>query len=195
MASRIKKTDNDYLTGKLLLATPSMGDTRFERAVIYVCSHSENGAMGIVINQYAKGVTFPDLLEQLEITPDDVTNRISLPVFHGGPLEMARGFILHTEDYHSNDTVTIDEHISLTGTLDMLKDMAVGKGPEHSLFALGYAGWGAGQLDDEMLDNAWMMVDADPDIIFDTRADKKWEKALSKIGIDPMLLSMTAGQA
>lgn len=192
-----EKTENSpYLTGKLLLAMPTMGDPRFHKAVIFMCAHDENGAMGLVINHVLPGVEFPQLLEQLGIASDiNVNFSSSVPVMAGGPVESARGFLLHSGDYKRKDTVTIDDAYGVTGTIEALREIARGQGPGKLLFILGYAGWGAGQLDREIQDNSWLVVDADPAIIFHAQADEKWKLAVGKLGIDPAMLSGEAGRA
>jgi putative transcriptional regulator len=187
-----------YLTGKLLLAMPGMGDPRFHRAVIFMCAHDANGAMGLVINHILPGLDFRQLLEQLSLGGQPVTGGPSadrLQVLSGGPVESARGFILHSEDYMQKDTVRIGDQFGVTGTVDALRAIARGDGPKRILFILGYAGWGAGQLDRELQDNAWLVVDPDPKLIFETDPDQKWEMAIRKIGIDPTMLSGVAGRA
>lgn len=186
--------DKSSLTGRLLLAMPQMEDPRFQRAVIFVCAHDQNGAMGLIINNIMPGVAMAELLEQLDITAP-VAPPIENPVMSGGPVESARGFVLHSSDFHQPETITIADDLCVTGTLDALRAIAAGEGPDKMLFMLGYAGWGAGQLDREMKDNSWLVADADSAIIFETDPDKKWERALRKIGIDPSMLSMTAGRA
>lgn len=185
------------LAGRLLLAMPSLGDPRFQRAVIFVCAHDEKGAMGLVINHALPGLDIAQLMKQLHIepgaTPDE--KMIHFPVLNGGPVETARGFILHSSDYSQPDTVRIDEHFSVTGTIDALKAIASGDGPDKMLFVLGYAGWSAGQLDQELQENAWLVTEADPDLIFTTDVDTKWNAAVRKIGIDPAMLSSDAGRA
>ena len=181
------------LTGKLLLAMPSMGDPRFSRAVIFICAHDENGAMGIVLNHPLEGVALTELFEQLEIDSDPANDEI--PVMSGGPVEKARGFILHTKEFRQEDTVDIDEEFAVTGTIDALKAIATGEGPKQMLFALGYAGWSAGQLDEEMHHNAWLVVDPDKAIVFDVEPEDRWEKAINKLGIEPGMLSSESGRA
>lgn len=191
------KKSSHYLTGKLLLAMPSMGDPRFHRAVIFVCAHDANGAMGLVINHTLPGMEFSDLLKQLKISSNiqvDVKS-LAVPVLSGGPVEGSRGFLLHSSDYRQGDTVAIAGSYSITGTIDALKEVALGKGPERLLFILGYAGWGVGQLDREIQDNAWLVTDPDPEIIFNARPEEKWERAIQKLGFDPAMLSHTAGHA
>ncbi|MCB1531999.1 MAG: YqgE/AlgH family protein [Alphaproteobacteria bacterium] len=188
------RNKNAYLTGKLLLAMPSMSDPRFHKAVIFICVHDEQGAMGLVVNHDLPHLSFDGLLDQLGIASDIHVN-VSLPVMSGGPVESARGFMLHTNDFNQKDTIKIDERFSVTGTLDALADVAAGKGPENMLFILGYAGWSAGQLDQEIQDNAWLVVDPDPEIIFAKDPEIKWEKAVSTLGFDPVMLSGDAGHA
>src|SRR5215831_14378155 len=184
-----------YLDGQMLIAMPSMRDERFTRSVIYVCAHSSEGAMGIVVNQPAANINFPDLLVQLEVIP--AADLIQLPrragtvkVLRGGPVETARGFVLHSADFFiENSTLPIDEGICLTATLDILKAIARGQGPASALLALGYAGWAAGQLETEIQENGWLHCAADPELIFGSDTETKYERALKKIGIDLGMLS------
>ena len=194
MAARKKKKDGGYLERHLLVAMPTMGDPRFARTVIYVCSHNAEGAMGLVINKAYPGLTFPNLLRQLSIEPTVDSNII---VRHGGPVETGRGFVLHSTDYMKQGSVPIDEGmgIGLTATLDVLRAMATGTGPQHSVFALGYAGWSAGQLDTEIQDNTWLAVPAEFDLIFDPALETLWERSVRRIGVDPAKLSTVAGHA
>jgi putative transcriptional regulator len=190
-----------YLDGQLLIAMPVMGDPRFERSVIYMCAHSADGAMGIMVNRPAGSIDFPDLLVQLNIINKD--EQIELPdtaesmkVMRGGPVETGRGFVLHSSDFFlANATLPIDDKICLTATVDILKAIANGKGPRHAILALGYAGWGPGQLETEIQGNGWLHCDADPDLIFGDDIDDKYTRALAKIGIDPGMLSNDAGHA
>jgi putative transcriptional regulator len=190
-----------YLDGQILVAMPSIRDDRFARTVIYVCAHSAEGAMGIVINQPAPHIDFGDLLVQLEVIPDE--KLIELPpragevkVLKGGPVETGRGFVLHSADFFiENSTLPIDNGICLTATLDILKAIAKGQGPESAMLALGYAGWAPGQLESEIQANGWLNCDADAELVFATRAELKYERALRKIGIDPAKLSSDAGHA
>lgn len=186
-----------YLSGQILLAMPGMGDVRFDRAVIYMCAHDENGAMGLVINNVVPGLKFGSLLKELDVgadikIPSDI---VTLPVINGGPVETARGFLLHSKDFKHEDTVDINDHFSLTGTIDALKEVAAGQGPKDMVFTLGYAGWSAGQLDDEMHKNAWLTCDANESLIFNTAPHDMWDAAVAQIGIDPALLSSEAGRA
>jgi len=190
-----------YLDGQMLIAMPAMSDERFARSVIYVCAHSTEGAMGIVVNQPAANIKFPDLLVQLEVIP--AVDRIELPtgteavkVLKGGPVETGRGFVLHSADFFiENSTLPIDEGICLTATVDILKAMAHGNGPHNAILALGYAGWAPGQLEQEIQQNGWLHCAADPELIFGPDTDGKYQKALRKIGIDLSHLSNEAGHA
>ncbi len=182
-----------YLTGQLLVAMPQMQDPRFMRTVIYMCAHSTEGAMGLVVNKLVDNVSFPDLLDQLNIQIGPVENEIF--VHFGGPVETGRGFVLHSSDYVQDATLLIDEHIGLTGTVDILKSIAEGSGPDRSLLALGYAGWDAGQLDEEIQANGWLSVAPDVPLVFDGDLDDKWERAMGKMGIDFSKLSGDAGHA
>ncbi len=190
-----------YLDGQMLIAMPTMTDERFSRAVIYVCAHSSEGAMGIVVNQPAANIKFPDLLVQLEVIP--ASERIQLPeeagdvkVLKGGPVETGRGFVLHSADFFiENSTLPIDEGVCLTATLDILKAIAHGQGPESAILALGYAGWAPGQLEQEIQQNGWLHCAADSELIFGVDTGAKYNKALRKIGIDLSFLSNEAGHA
>jgi len=190
-----------YLDGQMLVAMPTMRDERFSRTVIYMCAHSSDGAMGIVVNQTATNLAFPDLLVQLDIIPE--AQKITLPsrintirVLRGGPVETGRGFVLHTSDFYiENSTLPIDEGICLTATLDILKAMATGEGPTDAVLALGYAGWGAGQLENEIQSNGWLHCPADMDLIFGPDTETKYDRAMRKIGIDPGMLSSESGHA
>ncbi|MEK9671871.1 MAG: YqgE/AlgH family protein [Rhodospirillaceae bacterium] len=185
--------DEPYLSGQLLIAMPNMPDERFAETVIYICAHNEDGAMGLVINKPIKSLTFPDLLEQLDIVPTGVQEPIR--VQFGGPVESGRGFVLHTPDYMQDATMVVNENVALTATVDILRAIAEGNGPDRSLLALGYAGWGPGQLDDEIKANGWLHVAADPDLVFGPALEDKWSQAMLKIGIDPRMLSDEAGHA
>lgn len=190
--TEISSTDG-YLTGQLLVAMPQMLDPRFTQTVIYVCAHTEDGAMGLVVNKVLENIDFPDLLEQLNLQPSDRGNDIR--VHFGGPVETGRGFVLHTADYVQDATMVIDENIALTATTDILRDIAAGEGPNRSLLALGYAGWGPGQLDSELQANGWLSVAADDGLVFGTDPQSIWQGALAKLGIDVSMLSGDAGHA
>ena len=185
--------EDSYLPGQLLIAMPSMTDPRFEKSVIYMCAHNSDGAMGLVINRAIDSLTFPELLEQLEIDPGSGGDHIR--VLFGGPVEQARGFVLHSPDYLQDASLVVDNNVVLTATIDILRAIADGTGPNNCLLALGYAGWGAGQLDSEIKSNGWLSVDADEDLVFGCDLDEKWERAMTKIGIDPRMLSDAAGHA
>lgn len=202
---RVKRNDDTqdsgYLDGQLLVAMPGMADERFARTVIYVCAHSSEGAMGIVVNKPASDLSMPDLLVQLDIIP--ATDVIRLPrqvgrmqVLMGGPVETSRGFVLHSPDFFiDQSTLPIDEGICLTATIDILRAIAKGEGPSNAVLALGYAGWSAGQLETEIQANGWLNCPADPDLIFHSALDARYDRALRKIGIDPTMLSSEAGHA
>ena len=182
-----------YLTGQLLIAMPSMRDARFTRSVIFMCAHNENGAMGLVINRLVGAITFPDLLDQLGIQTTADTEEIR--VHFGGPVESGRGFVLHSSDYNQDSTLEVDSKIALTATIDILRDIATGSGPRQRLMALGYAGWGPGQLDLEIQDNGWLHVEADDELIFGDDLNNKWERAIGKLGVSVSMLSDEAGHA
>ena len=187
------KPEPGYFTGQLLIAMPHMGDPRFARSIIYICAHTSDGAMGLVINRQIDSITFTDLLKQLNIETADIDNRIQ--VMFGGPVEVGRGFVLHTSDYVEKSTLLVDEDVALTATLDVLRDIAAGSGPRRNLLALGYAGWGPGQLDAEIEANGWLNVAADEDLVFDKNLDSKWERAMGKLGVDLTMLSGQSGHA
>lgn len=193
----MEKDNASSLLGKVLLAMPNMGDPRFRQAVIYICAHDENGAMGLVINQKLPGVDFKNLLDQLKIPSEIAINpdAIALPVMRGGPVETGRGFLLHSNDFREDQTVRVDDRFSVTGTLDVLKAILRGEGPQDRLFILGYAGWSAGQLDEEIQQNAWLIAESDPAVIFHEKDDDKWNAAVSQLGFDPAMLSGDAGRA
>jgi len=181
------------VTGKLLIAMPGMRDPRFARSVVYMCAHSLEGAMGLVINRALESLTFSDLLEQLGIQSQIVHHGIN--VHFGGPVDTGRGFVLHSPDYRQDGTAIMADGVALTATIDILRAIASGEGPRRHLLALGYAGWGPGQLDDEIRANGWLHVAADEDLVFGPELESKWERAIAKIGIDPRMLSDLAGHA
>ena len=199
--TRSKPPEPGYLDGQLLVAMPGMADERFTRAVIYLCAHSQDGAMGIVVNRPAADLNFPDLLVQLDIIPE--AERIQLPqqvermqILLGGPVETSRGFVLHSPDFFiDQSTLPIDDSICLTATVDILRAIAKGEGPENAVLALGYAGWSEGQLEKEIQANGWLTCPADPEIVFHSTLDSKYDLALRRIGIDPAMLSSDAGHA
>ena len=185
--------DDGYLTGQFLIAMPTMGDPRFERTVIYMCAHSADGAMGLVVNRVASEIDFPELLNQLEIETDGI--KYPIPVLTGGPVETGRGFVLHSMDYSQDSTLKVTDEVGLTATVDILRAIAEGEGPAKSLLTLGYAGWSSGQLDNEIQANGWLNVSSDTSILFDEDLNSKWDRAVRKVGIDPSFLSVEAGHA
>ena len=190
-----------YLDGKVLIAMPGMEDQRFAKTVIYMCAHSEDGAMGIILNQLADQITFEELLVQLDILDDDDAQQVPrdkalMRVHRGGPVETGRGFVLHSSDFYlENSTLPITDGICLTATLDILKAIADGDGPEKAILALGYSGWAPGQLEAEMQANGWLHGPADTDLLFGADLDAKYDHALRNIGIDPAMLSAESGHA
>ncbi|RDJ23638.1 YqgE/AlgH family protein [Bosea caraganae] len=201
IGSTQRVSGRSYLDGQCLIAMPGMADTRFNRSVVYVCAHSEDGAMGIIVNKPAPDTKFPDLLVQLDVIPSDGLIRLpsqaeKMQVLRGGPVETKRGFVLHSADFFlESATLPIDNGICLTATLDILRAIAIGSGPENAVLALGYAGWAAGQLESEIQSNGWLHCAADHDLLFDAGIDTKYNRALHKIGIDPAFLSSEAGHA
>ena len=185
--------NSGYFEGQLLAAMPQMTDRRFAQSVIYLCAHSADGAMGLVVNKLIDGITFPDLLQQLNIETTSPDEKIR--VHFGGPVESGRGFVLHSDDYVQESTLVIRDGVALTATVEVLRDIAEGNGPTRSLLALGYAGWAPGQLDLEIKANGWLNVTADENLIFGGKLDNKWSKAIAKLGIDLLSLSSTAGHA
>ena len=189
-----KSTDSIDLNGKLLIAMPGMSDPRFASSVIFLCAHSEDGAMGLIVNKPTDGLQLTDLLEQLDIPAGSAGRDIS--VHFGGPVEHGRGFVLHSADYASADaTMEVDEQFGMTATQDILEAIADGSGPDAAILMLGYAGWEPGQLENEIKDNGWLVADATPEIVFDTDSSAKWTAALKSLGVDPLVLSATAGRA
>ena len=182
-----------YLTGQLLVAMPQMLDERFSTSVIYLCAHTEDGAMGLVVNKLLENVDLPDLLKQLDLEPD--LKGLGIRVHFGGPVESGRGFVLHSGDYVQDATMVINDHIALTATTDVLRDIAAGDGPQNSFLALGYAGWGPGQLDAEIQANGWLSLEADNSLVFGRDPKTVWQSALAKMGIDISMLSGDAGHA
>jgi putative transcriptional regulator len=189
------------LEGQMLIAMPSLREGPFARSLVYLCAHREDGAMGIIVNQNAEAINFPELLVQLEVVKPDES--IELPrsaaevrVLRGGPVEKGRGFVLHSSDYLATDsTVPIGDGICLTATLDILRAIASGKGPEKAVLALGYAGWSSGQLESEILANGWLNCPADASLVFDSDNESKYDRALAKIGVSAGMLSSEAGHA
>lgn len=181
------------LTGQVLIAMPQMPDQRFARTVIYMCAHTAEGAMGLVVNRLFNGIAFEELLEQLEIDTKDLAG--DLRIHYGGPVEPGRGFVLHSTDYMQDGTLQVDDDVALTATVDILRAIAEGRGPKRSFLALGYAGWGPGQLDQEMQTNGWLHAPADSALLFDPDLDTKWERAIAKLGASLSMLSAEVGHA
>ena len=180
--------------GKLLLATPGMEDFRFDKAVILICSHNPNGAMGIILNKPTADLKFDDILDQLNINTNSAN--ASHKIYFGGPVEYGRGFVVHSSDYEVPDTsIRIKEQYCLTATVEILQDMAKDRGPKNSLLALGYSGWGPGQLENEICSDSWLLCDSDNDLIFSLRSESKWALALEKIGVAPSHLATFGGSA
>ncbi len=187
------RKDDGYLTGQLLLAMPAMEDERFTRSVVYICAHTADGAMGLIINRLNSSISFPALLNQLGISTEaDVPN---IQIFGGGPVEVGRGFVLHSADYVQDSTLVVSETIALTATVDVLSAIAEQRGPRSNLIALGYAGWGPGQLEAEIQNNGWLTVEADEQLVFNTDINMKWPRAMAKIGVNISMLSTDAGHA
>jgi len=186
-------TEESSFVGQVLLAMPAMTDPRFERSVIYVCAHNAEGAMGIVINKTLDSIDFHELLDELDIPTDEKSQDIA--VHFGGPVENQRGFVLHSSDYQHSETLFVDEKVGLTATVKVLRDLASGDGPAQSILALGYAGWGPGQLESEFQENAWLSVPASDALLFKIANDDKWERAFNSIGVDLSVLSGSSGRA
>jgi putative transcriptional regulator len=194
MTPMAPEPDFTDLSGKLLIAMPGMGDPRFEHSVIFMCAHSGEGSMGLIVNKPAPGLEMDDLLEQLDIPKGEGSRGVH--VHFGGPVEHGRGFVLHSGDYAAHaSTLKVDPNFGMTATLDILQDMASGGGPSQRLLALGYAGWGPGQLEEEIVANGWLTCDASPEIVFAADDSAKWLAALKSMGIDPLMLSPDAGRA
>ena len=198
---RTRKPSGDYLDGQLLIAMPAMADKRFARSVIYMCAHSAEGAMGLIINQRAPNINFPDLLERLQIVEETdeaivTPGFVDIAIHLGGPVEPERGFVLHSSDYFApSSTLPIDDAVCLTATIDILKALAAGEGPDRAILALGYAGWAPGQLESEIHANGWLNCPADMELVFDLDLEDKYERAMFKLGIDPTHLVNAAGHA
>lgn len=193
MALQDDSDHSPYLTGQLLIAMPAMEDERFARSVIYICAHSQEGAMGLVVNQAMPSISFSELLTQLEI--DDSGDVEDMRVHFGGPVESGRGFVLHSADYVQEGTMVVNDDIALTATIDILRAIARGEGPRECLLALGYASWAPGQLDAEIQQNGWLSAPPDNAILFDPDLSTKWERSIAKLGIAPAMLSGEAGHA
>jgi putative transcriptional regulator len=185
--------DPGYLSGQLLIAMPTMRDPRFSRTVIYMCAHNAEGAMGIVVNRLIGSLSYAELLKSLGF--EATTAPDNRKVHFGGPVETSRGFVLHTTDKLEEGSLLVDDEVALTSTTDILRSIVAGEGPHQSILALGYAGWGPGQLDQELTQNSWLHVPADKSLIFDEELESKWTRAIAKIGVDLGMLSGEAGHA
>ena len=188
-----------FLDGHFLIAMPGMKDDRFVRSVIYICAHSEEGAMGLIINQ-AQKMRFPDLIVQLGIIKEHEAIRLpdtarNFVVRNGGPVDRSRGFVLHSDDYRVDSSLPVSEDVCLTATVDILRAISSGRGPRHALMALGYSGWGAGQLENEIASNGWLTCPADTGLLFDADIDRKYDRILASIGVNLAHLSLSAGHA
>ncbi|MCC2098681.1 MAG: YqgE/AlgH family protein [Hyphomicrobiales bacterium] len=190
-----------YLDGQLLIAMPTMEDSRFERSVIYMCAHSPEGAWGLVVNRRSRRLTFPELLVQLDVIKEEDVIRLpepatGLPVMRGGPVERERGFVLHSDDYFAEkSSIELEGGIALTASVEILRAIATGLGPQRALLALGYAGWGPGQLDREIQANGWLTCASDSNFLFGINPEDKYDNALGRLGVDPAMLSGEAGRA
>lgn len=193
------KRERGFLDGQFLIAMPGMADANFARTVVYICAHSEDGAMGFVINR-PQQLSFSDVLLHLDLVNEDEVIRLpgstlNFPIRCGGPVESGRGFVLHSDDYMSESSIPVSDDISLTATLDIVRAISRGNGPQRGLMMLGYAGWGAGQIENEIGNNGWLTCPAQEELIFDTNLDNKYERALGLMGITPAMLSTEAGHA
>lgn len=193
------KRERGFLDGHFLIAMPGMADANFARTVVYICAHSDDGAMGFVINR-AQQLSFSDVLMHLDLLAEDEVIRLpgstlNFPIRCGGPVESGRGFVLHSDDYLSESSIPVSDDICLTATLDIVRAISRGRGPQRGLMMLGYAGWGAGQIENEIGANGWLSCPAQEELIFDTNLDSKYERALGLMGITPAMLSAEAGHA
>lgn len=193
------KRERGFLDGQFLIAMPGMADSNFSRAVVYICAHSDDGAMGFIINR-PQHLSFSDVLLHLDLVGEDEVIRmpgstLDFPIRCGGPVESGRGFVLHSDDYMSESSIPVSDDICLTATLDIVRAISRGRGPQKGLMMLGYAGWGAGQIENEMGANGWLSCPAQEELIFDTNLDSKYERALGLMGISPAMLSAEAGHA
>jgi len=193
MGRLIKEDIPSYLDGDLLIAMPQMRDPRFSQSVVYMVAHSEDGAMGLVLNKPSDSITFPDLLQQLGI--EVAHNQQILGIRYGGPVEIGRGFVLHSSDYHQEGTLFANSGICLTATIEILRDIAAGQGPDSCMLALGYTGWGPGQLETEIQSNGWLHATAEKELVFGEDSSSMWEQALAGLGVKPLMLSDVAGHA
>lgn len=187
------KLNTENLTGKCLISSPYLDDEHFMRSVIYICSHTKDGAMGFVINKKLQEFSFADLTVQLPISNINPNQEIYL--HQGGPLEKIRGFVIHSTDYVKSDTIIIDKQIAISSSLDIITDIAFGIGPKDNIIALGYSSWSAKQLEQEIINNNWFIADPEPELVFRTKDEDKWQKALQHVGIEIDQLSSFSGRA
>jgi len=189
--------ESPWITGRFLVATPAMSDPRFARSVIFMCRHGPDGALGLIVNKSIDDLPMSEVLEQLEIVPPAAMR--GRPVLFGGPVETQRGLVLHSSEYRREETMLVEEQYALTASLEILKDIADGTGPARNLLALGHSGWGAGQLDHELQENAWFVIDDDDELIFGDNLDDKWARAIAKLGakggLDSAAFSHLTGRA
>lgn len=182
-----------YLTGQILVSSPFMADSRFYQAVIYVCGHDQNGAMGFILNKPLPSIMFSDLLDQLGIDHPEI--KANLPIFYGGPVEVVRGFVLHGNDYTQDATVRVNDDFSITATLEVLKQISTREGPKNSILLLGYTGWSQGQLEQELNENQWILLKGSKEFVFEKPIEQMWSTAYQALGIDPHLISIESGHA
>ena len=195
LMEQTSKMENLFLAGKLIIAMPTMSDPRFKRSVVCICAHNEDGAIGIIINKIIESLSFSKIIKQLKLKKNMTKNDYKDHIYFGGPVETERGFILHSSDYSSENSTSINSEISMTASTEILQALIDGNGPNKSIVALGYAGWGPGQLDTEIQSNAWLSVESDLELVFSAKTAEKWDMALEKIGVNPALLSTEAGRA
>jgi len=197
MTEQDSSEDFSSLKGQLLIAMPQMNDPRFHRAVIFMCVHDQKGAMGMVINQPLPSPSFSEVLSQVGVQTDKPmpANIMNMPVLAGGPVQGVHGFLIHSADFRQKDTIHVDDMFSISGTVDSLRTIVSGYRPEKMLFTLGYAGWGAGQIEKELQDNVWLTAPASYEIVFNTPANEMWETAFAAIGVNPVMLSGLSGRA
>lgn len=185
--------NENYLTGKCLISMPGIADERFDKSVIYICSHNKDGAMGFVVNKKIKEFSFADLANQLPI--NTIKPIAPMDLYQGGPLEKVRGFVLHSIDYLKGDSIVIDKDIAISSSIDVLTDIAFGNGPKDNLIALGYASWQPSQLESEIINNMWMVAPSSPELVFRTKDEEKWQRAMDTIGLDLNRLCALCGRA
>ena len=195
LMEQTSKMENPFLAGKLIIAMPTMSDPRFKRSVVCICAHNEDGAIGIIINKIIESLSFSKIIKQLKLNKNMTKNDYKNHIYFGGPVETERGFILHSADYSSENSTSINSEISMTASTEILQALIDGNGPNKSIVALGYAGWGPGQLDTEIQSNAWLSVESDLELVFSAKTAEKWDMALEKMGVNPALLSTEAGRA